>query len=90
MAATALRILGIVIGVLVALAAIAVALVVFVLDWNWLRGPLGERATAALGRGVAIQGPLRVQWGRITSIHAEAVRVGNPRWARQPDMARFD
>lgn len=72
------------------LLALVALFLVFVFDANWLRGPLGERATAQLGRGVAISGPLSIRWGRIVSIHAEGVRVGNPQWAKQPDMARFD
>lgn len=88
--ARALRIVGWVLAVLAGLVALAALFLVFIFDANWLRGPLGQRATAALGRGIAIQGPLEVRWGRTTSIHAEGVRVANPQWARRPDMARFD
>ncbi|MCR6631153.1 MAG: AsmA family protein [Magnetospirillum sp.] len=87
MAARPLSILAAVLGTLVVLAA---GFLVFVFDWNWLRGPLGERAGGALGRGVAIDGPLHVGLGRTITVHAEGVRIGNPDWAGQPNMARLD
>lgn len=90
MAALLLRIVGWTLAALVGLVALTALFVAFVFDANWVRGPLGQRATAALGRGVAIQGPLEIRWGRVTAIHAEGVRIANPSWARRPDMARFD
>ena len=84
-----LRILAWIAAALAALAVVAVLFVLFVFDANWLRGPLGQRATAALGRGVAIEGPLSVRWGRTTAIHAEGLRIANPDWASRPDMARI-
>lgn len=90
MAARALRILAWIVGGVLVLLALAALFLVFVFDANWVRGQLGERATAALGRGVAIQGPLSVRWGSTVSVHAEGIRVANPPWAQRPDMARFD
>ncbi|MGE5475827.1 MAG: AsmA family protein [Bacteroidales bacterium] len=89
MAARAVRVLGWIVGGLAALVALAVLFVLFVFDWNRMRGPMAERMQTVLGRGVSIDGPLRVQWGRVTAIHAEGIRIANPDWASRPDMARL-
>ncbi|MGE5514885.1 MAG: AsmA family protein [Bacteroidota bacterium] len=89
MAAAALRIVGWMLGGVAALLVLAALFLVFVFDGNHLRAPIGRHAGDALGRGVAIEGPLSIHWGRVVAIHAEGVRVGNPRWASRPDMARF-
>lgn len=90
MRSRAARILAWVGGGIAAVVLLAVLFFAFVFDWNWLRGSLGERAGGTLGRGVAIEGKLEVHLGRVIRIHAEGVRVGNPPWAKQPEMARFD
>lgn len=89
MVSTVARILAWIIGGVALLLVAAALFVAFVFDADWLRGPLGRRAEAALGRGVAIDGPLNIRWGGITALHAEGIRIGNPPWASRPDMARF-
>lgn len=71
------------------------------LDWNRLRPMLGERISAALGRPVAIDGGLTVGWRRDPGqtgwrglvpglqVGAEQLRIGNPAWAADPELARF-
>ncbi len=54
-----------------------VALLVSVWSWDWFI-PLAEaRASAALGRPVRIE-HLHVKLGRVSTVTAEGVRVGNP------------
>lgn len=79
----------------------AAAALVAGLDWNRLRPMLGERASAALGRPVAIDGTLTVRWARDPTqpgwrrllpglqINASQLRIGNPAWAADPLMAQF-
>lgn len=87
--ARALKVAGWAVGGLVGLLALAGLFLVFVFDWDWLRGPAGERAGRALGRDVVI-GDIDVDLGRVTRIHLGEVRVGNPDWTKAPEMARFD
>lgn len=79
----------------------AAAAMVATLDWNRLRPALGERISAALGRPVAIGGALSVTWGRDAGlagwrgwlpglqVDAAQLRIGNPAWAADPELARF-
>lgn len=90
MTSHAVRILAWVGGGLAAFVVAAVLFLAFVFDGNWLRDPLSRRAGDAVGRNVVIEGPLSIRWGRIVTVHAEQLRVGNPDWASRPDMARFD
>lgn len=85
-----MRILRIIAIAAAAVIALAAGFFAFVFDWNWLRGTVAEHAGGALGRGVTVGGPLRVHLGRTLAIHAEGVRIGNPPWTREPDLARFD
>lgn len=90
MASRAMRILAWISGGLAVLVLLVAGFFAFIFDWNWLRSPIEGRAGGALGRGVAIEGNLDVDLGRVTRIRAERVRVGNPPWTRAPEMARFD
>src|SRR5262245_33849328 len=75
-----------------ALAAIPVlvvaALGAFILffDWNVARSQVGSFVGARVGRPVAIDGDLKIRWGRVTWIDAGDVRLGNPDWASEPDL----
>jgi hypothetical protein len=61
------------------------------LDWNTMRGPVSRLASARLGRPVAIDGNLRVHLFSFTPwMTAEHVRVGNPNWLAQSEMAHVD
>jgi uncharacterized protein involved in outer membrane biogenesis len=66
---TGLIITGVVVLVLVA--------VVLLWDWNWFKPILEARASAALGRPVAI-GRLHVGLGRTTQVTLDDVQVDNP------------
>jgi len=72
------------IGVAAALVALVAFLVVF--DWNWVRGPIGQIASARLGRTVVIAGDLDVHpWSWAPTVEAYDLRIGQPKWARSPD-----
>jgi uncharacterized protein involved in outer membrane biogenesis len=70
-------------------AVIAVAVVVLVLlwDWNWFKGPVERIVEARTGRSFEIGGDLDVDLGRITTVTAGRLRLGNAGWSKQEDMA---
>ena len=72
------------------LAIVAAALIVLVLlwDWNWLKGPVERVVEARTGRSFEIGGNLDVDLGRVTTITADGLRLGNPDWSKQTDMAK--
>src|ERR1700741_5457981 len=65
----------------------ALGVVVFaaVFDWNWLRGPIERRVTAAAGREFHI-GNLDVDLGLRTRIRADDVTFANASWSKRPRM----
>lgn len=71
---------------LVGLVVVAVAAVVLLFDWNDARGFVARRASAALGREVAIEGDLKVRIGNPLHIHVEGLRVANAPWSDEKDM----
>lgn len=80
-------------GVLIAALLLIVAVVVFlvIFDWNWLRGPVSRVASAALHREVRIEGDLDVHpWSFSPRVEAHRVRVGNPAWAGPQPMGVVD
>lgn len=74
------------------LAAIAVAMVVLWVfwDWNWFKGPVERQVEARTGRSFEIGGNLDVDPGRVTTIRADALRLGNADWSKDPTMAVAD
>lgn len=63
------------------------ALVLVMLGWNWLRGPLERFVTQQTGRALSIQGDLTVQMGWPRPVlRAKTVTFANPAWAQQPLM----
>lgn len=75
---------------LVALAAVLLLIVIVVLlfDWNWLRGPIERRVSAATGRPFAIHGDLDVNLSWHPTITVRQVELGNVTWSRTPAMLR--
>lgn len=84
--------LGIAVGSVVALL-IVLAVGLYVFNWNWVRGVLNAEGTKASGREFAVDGNLSVHFsGRhpwTPEIHLEKVRVGNPNWAKKPNMVEI-
>lgn len=64
---------------------IAAVLVLGLLDWNALKGPVARIASQSTGKPIAIEGDLKV---RLLSSHphfsVEGLKVANPRWAGRP------
>jgi AsmA family protein len=65
-------------------ALVAILLVVF--DWNWLKGPLESRVSAALSREFRIEGDLDVDLSLHPRITVTDVRLANPDWASDAPM----
>src|SRR5690606_8961555 len=68
----------------------AVLLLVLLWDWNWLKGPVERIVEARTGREFEIAGNLGVDLGRITTVTADSVRLGNADWSGHRDMATAD
>jgi hypothetical protein len=76
-------------GGLAAVVAVA-AVALIVIDWNWLRATVTERASAASGRAVEIRGDLSVDlWSWTPQVVARDVVFGNAPWAAEPEMVRI-
>ncbi|HEY2179145.1 MAG TPA: AsmA family protein, partial [Caulobacteraceae bacterium] len=72
-------------GVLLVL---AIALLLILFQWNWLRGPLARLLSDKLDRPVAIFGNLEVHpWSWSPTATVNGVVVGNPPWAGRTPMA---
>ncbi|WP_454752257.1 AsmA family protein [Cupriavidus necator] len=82
----------------IALIALLVVLIL-TFDWNRLKPWLNDRVTEAIGRPFAINGDLTVTWRRGEGekgwhtlvpwprLSARDITIGNPDWARQPNLA---
>ena len=95
------RPLRIVAWTLAVLLALLIAVVVFiaVFDWNRVKPTLNEKVSAALHRPFAINGNLAVEWARQPDeggwrawvpwpqFIADDISLGNPEWAKAPQMA---
>jgi AsmA family protein len=67
--------------------AILVAVVLVLLDWNQLRGPISREVTRVTGRSFAINGDLTVALSLHPRIVANEVVMANAPWGREPVMA---
>lgn len=75
---------GVIAGVLI----VTLALVLYFLDWNQLRGPIGRYLSDRYAREVRIDGDLRVRLFRLQPrIDVEKLYVGNPGWVDRPQGA---
>src|SRR5690349_12907233 len=72
----------------VLLAGVGVLLVLF--DWNWFKGPVERRVSAATGREFRIEGDLDVRLGLTPTIVAEGLHLSNADWSRHEEMASID
>jgi AsmA family protein len=75
--------------ILLPLAALAAALIVLAIlfDWNWLKGLVEDQASAALGRNVELAGDLDVDLGLRPRITIEDAQLANAAWASDAPMA---
>ena len=75
-----------------ALAVAALGLLVLLLlwDWNWFKGPVERAVETRTGRSFTIGGDLDVDLGRVTTIRADALELGNADWSEDARMAAAD
>ncbi len=72
---------------IVAFLVLAIILLAFFFDWDWLRHPIEHEVTEKTGRTLAINGNLNVELGwPLTKIQVAGVTFANPAWAKQPLM----
>nr|WP_235974203.1 AsmA family protein [Luteimonas deserti] len=73
-------------------AGLLLALVVLMLlwDWNWFKRPVERLVEARTGRSFVIGGELDVDLGRVTTVRADVLRLGNAAWSDEPVMAAAD
>jgi len=77
-------------GILLGVVAAAIVLV-SVVGWNWLRGPVERYTAEKTGRVLVIAGDVRVRWGwPLPRITLERVQFANPAWAQEPQMLAAD
>lgn len=80
-------------GIAAAAAAALIALLVVLLmlfQWNWLRGPIGDWASARYDREIELNGDLDVDLFSWTpSAHVRGLRIGGPDWALERDTLRI-
>lgn len=58
-------------------------------QWNWLRGPIGDWASAKYDREIELNGDLDVNLFSWTpSAHVRGLRIGGPDWALQEDTLK--
>lgn len=72
-------------------AILALWLILFITKGRFLRHPFENILSSRLERPVTVGGDFQLYFDPIT-IHfrAEAIRIGNPRWASRPDLFRAD
>jgi uncharacterized protein involved in outer membrane biogenesis len=69
---------------------LGLVLIALVWDWNWLRGPIERRVSAATGRSFDIAGDLDVDLGLHPRIDVGRMVLGNVPGAKEPRMASVD
>lgn len=59
---------------------------VFIFDWNWVKGIVTSQASAALGRQVRIEGDLDVALSWQPRIQVDGIHVANAEWSDNPHL----
>ena len=75
-------------GILITLI-VLIALIIAFMDWNWMRGPISRRVTAATGRSFEMNGNLTVHLSRYPQIIANDLVLGNAAGNTEPRMANL-
>ncbi len=85
-----MRLIKIVLGLLVALAALAASLVIILplVDLSVFRGQLESLASEAFDRRVTFAGTVRIKPGLRPQLVVEDMRIANPDWASRPLFAQ--
>ncbi|WP_305758500.1 AsmA family protein [Brevundimonas sp.] len=77
-------------GATVALLALMVVLLML-FQWNWLRGPIGDWASARYDREIELNGDLDVNlFSGTPSARIRGLRIGGPDWAAERDTLRVE
>ena len=66
---------------------VLIVLVIALFDWNWMRGPISSRVTAATGRTFEMNGDLTVRLSRYPQIIANDLVLGNAPGSKDARMA---
>ena len=74
-------------SVILGVTAVALVLLLVFWDWNWFKGPVERLVEMRTGREFDIGGRLDVDLGRVTTVSAGQLRLGNPDWSEHRDMA---
>lgn len=71
---------------------LVLGLVVFLalFDWNWFKGPIERRVSAATGRDFRIEGDLRVRLGLAPTLTADGLHFSNADWSPHAEMLSVD
>lgn len=72
----------------VLVAGVAVAVLPWAAGTETGRRVVAQQASARLGRAVVVDGPLRITLGDPLVITVEGLRIANPSWAADPDLAQ--
>lgn len=67
--------------------ALTIALLLLIFDWNWFKGTVERRVSAATGREFRIHGNLDVDLSMQPLVTAERLTLANPVGAKDPQMA---
>ncbi|AEG94192.1 AsmA family protein [Ramlibacter tataouinensis] len=68
----------------------ALALLLALFPWDWLRGPLNRYVSERTGRHFEITRRLDVDLGRTTRVIADGIVFANPEWARDPYLVKAE
>src|SRR3954470_3973459 len=79
----------------VSVAALIAAVVAGALAWlawfsDTLKPPVERLLTAQLGQQVKIEGPLRIEPGRVTAIEVNGLHIAAPEWARADEIVAIE
>ena len=77
-------------GILVVIVLVAVGGLLYYVSTDSFRSMVAERAGAAAGRGIKINGDLKINWGRTTRVVINQLQIGNADWGSDPVMGSAD
>ena len=66
--------------------ALLIVVVIALWDWNWFKGPVERRVSAATGRTFEIRGDLDVDIGWRPRISAHDLHLSNSEWSQEHEM----
>ena len=77
------------IGILLALLAVSVVVLLLVFDWNWLKDYAAGKASDMLGQTVTITGDINVDLALKPNVRVEGIRIDNAAWSPEPHMLQL-